>query len=589
MTVHVAGYGLAPDIDALLDAAARGIGLESPLSRVAVPDAGLPKKVGKEAKRVASLFAHTPRALIESWRWARHLTHVSEPGDTVLVTDNRGLGGMFALEQALVPPDEQRWVVAVAGSGTMLHWLGVAGTRDGLSEEHTAQVDWERVLYRYATETVALAPATRDALQAEGFVARIVGGTAAQGTSAGHVGGLGGPIRVWLPEPVSRESATPEIVRALAEVDEAGMLSEVVLSVDDRSDEVWKGVTWDHVAPIVDGFTARVVRANATKSQVGAVVLGSLHRVMRDPVRADSVVFARAGSAALVGTPGAVPWTTADDLAAKLLALAGPGLDLRTPSVRPDPATALEADVPKVVRDDSRAHRVSVGVPIYRNARHVDECVTSILRQDQPVHEILLVDDGSRSREVDATVAAWVDKHPQRVRALRQPNRGVCVARNRALTEMTGDSFVFVDADDVLDPRFVSMCAQALRSDTRLTAVATWTEFFGDYSAIEAKPPFDLRVGLRENPIISTCVLVDMSVRDAGLRFTPDLAFLFCEDWALWSEIVAQGGEFGLVPRALARHRVHQASGGYRRSPLAQSVGRARATEPLRSSGADRQ
>ncbi len=111
--------------------------------------------------------------------------------------------------------------------------------------------------------------------------------------------------------------------------------------------------------------------------------------------------------------------------------------------------------------------------------------------------------------------------------------------------------------------------------------MATWTEFFGAYQGVEAKPPFDARVGRRENPIVSTCVLVDMKVRDQGIRFEPDLAFLFCEDWDVWAKIVAAGGRIGLVPRPLARHRVHVSSGGFRRTDLAHAVGKARATRRL--------
>jgi GT2 family glycosyltransferase len=111
--------------------------------------------------------------------------------------------------------------------------------------------------------------------------------------------------------------------------------------------------------------------------------------------------------------------------------------------------------------------------------------------------------------------------------------------------------------------------------------VATWTEFFGDYEGVEAKPPFDPRVGRRENPIVSTAALVDIRVRDEGISFAPDLAFIFCEDWHYWSQIVAAGGRMGLVPRALVRHRVHQTSGGFQRTELAARIGTARAIEPL--------
>jgi hypothetical protein len=120
-----------------------------------------------------------------------------------------------------------------------------------------------------------------------------------------------------------------------------------------------------------------------------------------------------------------------------------------------------------------------------------------------------------------------------------------------------------------------------LRQDRWLWAVASWTEFFGDYEGIEAKPPFDRRVGLRKNPIVSTAALVDMSVCDAGIRFAPDLAFPFCEDWHVWSQIIAAGARMGLVPEPFVRHRVHPASGGFRRTELAHRIGKARALEPL--------
>jgi glycosyltransferase involved in cell wall biosynthesis len=222
-----------------------------------------------------------------------------------------------------------------------------------------------------------------------------------------------------------------------------------------------------------------------------------------------------------------------------------------------------------------------VGVPVFRNVEFLDECVESILGQDQPPHEVILFDDGSHSRDVDARLDRWSGERPGLVRVLRQPNRGVCVARNAMLEAMIGDAFLFVDQDDVLAPGFISRCAQALRNDPSLWAVATWTQFFGSYEAVEAKPPFDRRVGLRENPIVSTAALVNMRVRDAGIHFAPDLAFIYCEDWHVWSQIVAAGGRMGLVPEPLVKHRVHESSGGFRRTEVAMRIGKARAVAPL--------
>jgi GT2 family glycosyltransferase len=165
---------------------------------------------------------------------------------------------------------------------------------------------------------------------------------------------------------------------------------------------------------------------------------------------------------------------------------------------------------------------------------------------------------------------------------MRQPNRGVCVARNRLIDAMTGDAFVLVDQDDVMRPTFIERTGNAMRRDPAALAVATWTEFFGAYEAIEAKPPFDRRVGMRENPIVSTAALVDLGVRDRGIAFAPDLAFLYCEDWHFWSQIIAADGRMGLVPEPLVAHRVHFGSGGFQRTDRALAIGTSRATEPLR-------
>ena len=146
---------------------------------------------------------------------------------------------------------------------------------------------------------------------------------------------------------------------------------------------------------------------------------------------------------------------------------------------------------------------------------------------------------------------------------------------------MSGDAFLLLDQDDVLDRAFIERTSETLRQDDSLWAVAVWTEFFGEYDGIEAKPPFDRRTAIPENPIVSTAALVDMSVRDEGIAFVPDLAFLYCEDWNYWSQVIAAGGRMGLIPEPLIRHRVHHASGGFQRTERAHKIGRARAIAPL--------
>lgn len=538
------------------------------IDELTVPDRGLPR--GRETRRIGKAFTATPAPLIESWRVARHVEALTRPGDTVLFSDRGGIGGIYSLEQLCRPEPERRQTMVWAGDGLALENLAVTGTLGGLPEEVDHQIDWELVSYRFSGAVLATGDRTVELLAGLGIAASVVtlpgqaiDGPPAEGTS-----------RILVPEPVSRLAQTPAILRALSGL--AGRIADLQITVapEDEPDGLWLGTTWDTVAGPRDVLGEAVNRGHTAQSDV--VVLGDpFHAPPLAAVEArrqGARALVAADSAAAVVWPEAETWQDEDDLAGRLAADPGP-------VVRRQPDSVVWPTWP--AGDDSRARRVSVGIPIFRNVAHLDECVASVVSQQQVPHEILLIDDGSDSGEVDAAIARWQARWPDLISVLRQPNRGVCVARNRALESMTGDTFLFVDADDTLAPEFISECAGLLRADLSLWAAATWTEFFGEYAGIEAKPPFDARVGIRENTIISTCALVDMRVRDEGIRFAPDLAFLFCEDWDVWSQVVVAGGRFGLVPRPLARHRVHQASGGFRRSPLASTVGQARATARL--------
>ncbi len=540
---------------------------------VRVPSVGLPSP---EARSGLPPFAATPGALVETWRVARHLESITEPGDTVVVPDRWGFGGMFALEQSDLQDGERRYVWTIAGDGIGLEAKAIAGTTAGLDGERIFALDWEITQYRFSDRVLAISDRAMD------LVAPFVNDVAVVLEAAAALEAQA-PARpmVWLPESVSRRSQSDRALRAISGVLADRPDAELVAGTGDEDDGIWSGTTWDVADPIHRFRTDHISRSDEVPAGHPIVILGDPFAI--PPPRADAArrsgshVLVAAGSAAAAMWPDAVTWRTEDDLAAALESI----LDTTTPPMRRSVAVPVGEVHRERAKDPDRARAVSVGVPVYRNVAYLDECIESILNQTESVHEILLLDDGSNSSDVDRALGAWGARDPSRVRVLRQANRGVCVARNHLIAEMTGDSFLLVDHDDVLDPDFVRLTAEALRQDSSLWAVATWTEFFGDYEGVEAKPPFDQRVGQRENTIVSTAALVDMRVRDEGIAFAPDLAFIFCEDWHYWSQIVAAGGRMGLVPRALVRHRVHQTSGGFRRTELAARIGTARAIEPL--------
>lgn len=92
---------------------------------------------------------------------------------------------------------------------------------------------------------------------------------------------------------------------------------------------------------------------------------------------------------------------------------------------------------------------VSIVIPAYRTEKHVRECVQSALRQDYPLIEILLVDDGSPDQcpQIFDEYAASYD----RVSVFHQENKGLGLARDTGLLAAKGEYVFFLDSDDYLD------------------------------------------------------------------------------------------------------------------------------------------
>src|SRR5262249_45606561 len=87
---------------------------------------------------------------------------------------------------------------------------------------------------------------------------------------------------------------------------------------------------------------------------------------------------------------------------------------------------------------------VSVIIPVHDGERFVAEAVNSVLAQDYPALEIIIIDDGS----TDGTEAA-VRALPCQVHYFKQPTQGPAAARNRGIRDASGDFVAFLDVDDL--------------------------------------------------------------------------------------------------------------------------------------------
>ena len=122
---------------------------------------------------------------------------------------------------------------------------------------------------------------------------------------------------------------------------------------------------------------------------------------------------------------------------------------------------------------------ISVIVPVYKVEAYLEKCVYSILNQTYKELEIILVDDGSPDecgKICDNLIL--VDR---RIKALHKENGGLSDARNVGMLHANGAYYMFIDSDDFIHPRMISILMDCLSENNGDIAVCNFESIQDDY------------------------------------------------------------------------------------------------------------
>ena len=206
---------------------------------------------------------------------------------------------------------------------------------------------------------------------------------------------------------------------------------------------------------------------------------------------------------------------------------------------------------------------VSVIVPVYQAAACLDECVESLAAQTHRTIEIILVDDGSTDGSAGLS-DAWALRD-SRVRVIHAENGGLSVARNRGLDMATGSYISFVDADDIVSPRYVATLLGAAQATHADLVMADLVRFTGTEA-----PPFRVGHEVRVEPghaVLARIVSSGIGFASCGklmsarvfadLRFRPRADF---EDLEILPRLVAAAATVAVCDAAEYGYRQHEGS-----------------------------
>jgi glycosyltransferase involved in cell wall biosynthesis len=200
---------------------------------------------------------------------------------------------------------------------------------------------------------------------------------------------------------------------------------------------------------------------------------------------------------------------------------------------------------------------LSVIIPAYNIEKFILPAVRSALSQEFGSMEVIVVDDGS----TDSTAETVSSISDDRLRLIRQANRGLAGARNTGIRNSRGKYIAFLDGDDVWFPHKIQKQVELMESEADLGFTYTYSAYINErgepsgqlwITSVSAPSYPDL---IKRNHVMASSVVVRKDCFSQAGLFNENLRA--CEDQELWVRILYKTKYKGrLVPEVLTGYRV---------------------------------
>ncbi len=197
---------------------------------------------------------------------------------------------------------------------------------------------------------------------------------------------------------------------------------------------------------------------------------------------------------------------------------------------------------------------VSIVTPSFNQARYLEATIQSVLSQDYPHIEYMIVDGGSNDGTVDvikrcqSRLAWWVS----------EKDKGQTDAINKGFARANGEILAWLNSDDTYEPGAVSAAVKYLQEHPKVGMVYGNCNFINETGHVigkfgSAQTSYRLlRQGYSHIPQQTMFFRSDLWKQVGPL----DPSFYFAMDYDLWTRIAARS-EIKYVPQTWANFRLH--------------------------------
>lgn len=197
---------------------------------------------------------------------------------------------------------------------------------------------------------------------------------------------------------------------------------------------------------------------------------------------------------------------------------------------------------------------VSIVTPSFNQASFLEAAIQSVLAQDYPNLEYLIVDGGSTDGSVDI-IRGYADRLAWWV---SEPDKGQTDAINKGFARARGEVLAWLNSDDTYEPGAVSAAVDFLKAHPEVGLVYGDANFIDERGRVIGRFPAAqtdyrrLRQGYVHIPQQAAFFRGDLWRAVGPL----DPSFYFAMDYDLWVRLAARA-EARYVPQTWANFRLH--------------------------------
>ena len=203
--------------------------------------------------------------------------------------------------------------------------------------------------------------------------------------------------------------------------------------------------------------------------------------------------------------------------------------------------------------------RITIVTPSYNQAEYLEETIRSILLQNYPNLEYIVIDGGSTdgSVEIIERYAPWLSYWES------EPDRGQSHAINKGLAHSTGELFNWINSDDFLRPGALYSLANSVEApDEPLCLIGQMDVLQGRevsrIAKLEALPKD--WCSFQTMPILQQAMFYTRSALDRMGPLHEDLHYSMDYEWLLRFLFAFGFEQLQLIEQPLAGFRYHEAS-----------------------------